>query len=176
MKKIIEKEIIECITYGHRLREEEFEQVKNIRFDSMNKPKGGVWSSPIRSNRSWKRFCEIEDFHRDGLKFGTKFSIPSSTKLMIVDSKEDYESCLKNYGRNIGFGEIPWSEDFGWTVIDYDKLLEDGYKGLWLTEKGLLETSYHLPLSKHGGVGFSTWSCETILIFDFSILQDITYF
>ena len=53
------------------------------------KPKGGLWASRINATRSWKDWCEVEDFRECTEKLSFKFTIKNGSNIVTIKSLED---------------------------------------------------------------------------------------
>jgi hypothetical protein len=131
---------LSLITYGlgNELKPELIKPIRN----SGIKPKGGLWASPLNSNYGWKDWCEAESFG----DLSTNFTFEFDGNVLIIDSFSD----MKN---------IPWSEPVqGYYTIDFEKIKEDGFDAVFLTEKGQNETRLTYPRSLYG------WDCESVIV------------
>jgi len=115
------------------------------------KPLGGLWCSPSESKWSWKDWCEAEDYGDINQCTSIIFEI-SEEGMLVINSEAD-------------LNQLPIVEKYGCMgYIDFEKLLQQGYKSLWLTEEGAWKTRHSYP------VGLYPWDCETVLIMDESII------
>ena len=121
--------------------------------NSCNKPKGGLWLSPVESKYRWWDWC-IENMPEwiKGCNF-VQISIHKE-RMLIIDSEEDMENL---------FPWVPYKYSTGWNQndivrIDFEKLVDSGVDSILLTEKGEGETRFTYPKSLYG------WDCETILV------------
>lgn len=78
------------VHYGHKSFDPAlFREPKNeLQF---NKPSGGFWASPVGAERSWKDWCEANDFRdcEDANSF--TFSLTDEAKVYHIYCKEDAE-------------------------------------------------------------------------------------
>ena len=133
----------EFVTYGIFYNPLKFEKIKTIN-QYLNKPAGGLWSSPVDSVWGWKDWCESEDYRQGyGLKFGFKFILKKSAKIFVIDSLSDYLRMPKKY-----FSDSSYDGKY---YIDWEKLCMD-YDGFLLTYNGFCETRFRGV--KGGGAGF----------------------
>ena len=154
------------ITYGHHLSPRRFRTVYNSRrLGSINKPGGGIWSSPVNSKLGWKDWCRAEGFRVSKLRRYTTFSISDDLKIFKVVTRSDYQTLLKKYGKDNEFGGRIVSR-----IIDWEALVNDGYRGFWLTETGFLENRYLFSAD----LGFYSWDCETVVLFYWEDLENIS--
>ena len=125
----------------------------------LNKPEGGLWTSPIDSEYGWREFLREGNLSsgRKRLEHYVLFKIKDSIKrkLFIVNSEEDVlllpRIMINNY-----------------TLVDFERLANMGYSGLWLTWKGQVETRYTRP----GGIEFYGWDVETVLLFSMNGVEE----
>lgn len=134
-----------------------FKEVTNEQ-DYLNKPEGGLWSSPANSEWGWKDWCDSEMWRKGfGLSCGFKFKLKKSARIFAIDSLSDYRACVEKYGKG-----IRWSDR---KVIDWEKISKE-YDGLFLTLKGFDETRIGLD-------GFHTWDCESMVIFNLDCVSEV---
>lgn len=125
----------------------------------LNKPEGGLWTSPIDSEYGWREFLREGNLSsgRKRLEHYVLFKLKDSIKrkLFIVNSEEDVlllpRIMINNY-----------------TLVDFERLANMGYSGLWLTWKGQVETRYTRP----GGIEFYGWDVETVLLFSMNGVEE----
>lgn len=146
----------EFITYGiKKFIPSKFKKIRNRKY--CNKPSGGLWASSIDSKIGWKDYCISSSYYKkDGLKNYIKFKIKPESNIYIIDSLNDLYSLPFQINDDM----------FGQTYIDFKKMAESGYQGVYLTEKGLTRTSSFL------GYEFNLygWDVESLVIFDPNIM------
>lgn len=131
---------------------------KDIKNRMINKPIGGLWSSPKISDYGWVDFCRSHDFVLpEGFDSGFEFQLNPSSKVYVIDNFYD---LIK----------IPYkilSLDTRIKYIDYEEMAKK-YDAIWLTVGGERDT--RLP-SFHNLYDFDLtsidlygWDCETLLI------------
>ena len=117
-----------------------------------NKPRnGGFWTSSITDNNKsgWLEFAEKEGFYDDMSNLDVlQVEVSNEAKVLIINTKEDYEQALNKYGMEDSFGHSS-------NLLDFEKLMLD-YDGLSLTEKGLHNAKY----------SFFGWDCESTVWFN----------
>lgn len=127
----------------------------------INKPFGGLWASPVGSKFGWKDWCEREESHLEKLKIPFKFTLAPNAKIYVIDDFED----LKNISTrpNIGYKNLLHKgkkiERFN---IDYGRLIEEGYDGLFVTyyaSKNLRYTQFPIQ-------GIDCFECESLCLFN----------
>ena len=66
---------------------DKFNEVENVEY--RNKPKGGLWASPISAERGWKDWCEDEQFRdcKDDNSF--RFTLKDNANIYYINSIED---------------------------------------------------------------------------------------
>lgn len=119
----------------------EFNPISDVPF--RNKPRGGLWSSPVGSSFGWREWCEAEQY--GDLKKSFDFDFVGS--VLKIDSVADMES-------------LPWIECNGSHFISFQALCAPGfsYDAIHLTERGQQETRFSFPKSLYG------WDCECVLV------------
>jgi hypothetical protein len=154
------------IHYGEQLTRENFHPIKD-RMSIINKPYGGLWSSPIDSKWGWKNWCESEDFRVDTLWRYTIFKLKPDTKILIIDSLLDFIHVWEKYS-------IPRRNDLITTwVLSFEKIQEDGYKGVYLTESGNSEC--HRTYFGTCDGDLNAWDCESMILFDLDCIEILEY-
>lgn len=150
MLKTFDPSKTEFISYGVQYSPGEFNRARqDSKHPTRNKPYGGLWASPSDSKWGWKEWCE-QNWPENGRNWDifTKFHVNSKAKILLIDDLSDYEEILKHYGTQV----------FSWhPVINYSKLIADGWDGLFLTARG--EIACH-DTSLYG------WDCESLVLFD----------
>jgi len=127
-----------------------FKPISNGESYYLNKPQGGLWTSP---NHDWLDWCSSEqpnwifdyyelDIDVSGL---LRCFSESDLKQMPLTSNHRYESYLLDH-----------------IMIDYEYLVEEGYSGIWVKAREMRWCEEP---------NFYAWDCETILIFDPSIIN-----
>ena len=133
---------LNLITYGKgkKFISSKFTPIENIPF--FVKPKGGLWASPVNSVCGWREWCKIENFG----DLSNNFTFGFDGNVFVIDSISSATS-------------MPWIEYHNnlMNSPDFEKMLEQGYDAIYLTEKGQKETRFSTP-SLYG------WDCECVLI------------
>lgn len=123
----------EFIVYGKkRFNPKKFRKIKNRK--GWCKPRTGLWASPIDSEWGWRDFIisEMESWKED-LQIYFKFKLSSTAKIYIIDTLEDlYQVPFKRISKL-----KPALSDY---LIDFEKMVSEGYDGILLTENGQNET------------------------------------
>lgn len=156
------------ITYGFHVDKEKFKPIspENKRY-LMNKPDGGLWASPVDSEWGWKDWCEAEDFRTESFEVWTKWKLKDPSKILIIDSYEDFEKLMDKYG---SCNKIFTSMYF----LDFWKIKEDGWDGILLTDKG--NTECHFPYQenyKGTNINLNSWDCESIVVWEWDQIKVI---
>ena len=136
---------IKCITYdcGNSFEKEKFIPVKNS-LASLNKPTGGLWSSPHDSEHSWS--CAATSMGVRDLK--TSFNFIYTGYTLVIDCLEDLNKIKWIPFRGCDFIKIP----------DFEDLINRGFDAIHLTGDGEIKTRLTHPLNLYG------WDCETVFI------------
>lgn len=118
---------------------------KPIQNQNWIKPLGGLWTSPIDSKRSWKDWCESENFHTYALDSSFTLSFKPNSKILVIDGLKDLKYLpiqnITSYQKYIDFEKLSKSVD-----------------AIWLTDKGESETRYNSGINLYG------WDCESVFI------------
>lgn len=128
------------VTYGcgASFCKELFVPIKNRRH---TKPEGGLWASPIGCSYGWKEWCEAESWGDLTESFETVYE----GRTLVIDSLRDLSGFV-------------WQEDrYGFGYPDYETMLRLGVDGIYLTDRGELETRFSTP-------GLYGYDCECVLV------------
>lgn len=141
------------IHYGH----EEFD---TRRFRSVTnggsylgiKPNGGLWASPVEATRSWKEWCECENFRECREDISFRFTMRNPEKVFYIDSEESFKEFAGRYGK---------MDDTIWrfagdnvAFIDFEKMIRDGWDALEIS----LTDYWRLYDLLYG------WDCDSIVV------------
>lgn len=133
---------MKLITYGcGNFDISKFKPIQNP--EILNKPSGGLWSSPIDSEWGWKDWCQHEDWG----DLTHSFTFTFTGNVFVIDSLKDAKST-------------PWIDIylFKRRLLDFEFLVNNGYDAIHLTVNGERETRFESVYSMYG------WDCETVLI------------
>lgn len=145
--------IIEVEHIGNDVLQLPIKVIKNSNPLWLKPESGGLWTSPINSSCSWRKWCENENWKTNLLSHSFHIHIRTDC-LCTIDS---YDTLIKKL---VHTGIMkPRS-------IDFEKL-SNLYDGIWLTKNGLLETSFP------GEYTMYSWDCETILLFSSNPIVDL---
>lgn len=108
---------------------------------TVNKPIGGLWTSPAVSKYGWLEFCKRESFGSTNVFFDVEFC----GSLFVVDGEKD-------------MNKLPWVGGGINPYISFQSMCLSGFDAIHLTAKGEQETRCLYPRSMCG------WDCETVLI------------
>lgn len=136
-----------------------FNPIENIAW--RNKPKGGLWASPVGAKFGWKDWCEREEFADCKEENSFKFRLSDNANVYHLYCKKDIEAIPMQEGENLCYFTLP----------DFEKLLEDGYDAI----------EYHLsdeiPTEDcHDSIYFVLrgWDCDSILILNPAVVIPIS--
>jgi hypothetical protein len=117
----------------------------------LNKPKGGLWTSP---NHEWKEWCRGEMPHWITAEFELEIN---ESNLLIVDNIETtLQLKLKPLSKLLTY----------YNCIDFE-YYASLYSGLWIKPFH----NWRFLSQKGYSLFWNSWDCETILIFDKTIIQ-----
>ena len=151
------------ITLGiDEIRKDKFEKIKNMRRG--NKPRGGLWTSPIDSIYGWYNFVKGERYRSDHyLDKMVLITLKPDARIYKIDSVEEFDLCphLKE--------PLTMSQDMfsKFKKIDFEKLSKD-YDGIWVTVKAIvdLENRHQDFMGDLYG-----WDVETVLLFNLDCIE-----
>ena len=151
-------EKIECIHYNHdgtNFNIERFDSIKNSK-RKRNKPFGGFWCSPINSQFGWEYWCISENFKLNHLKSKIKINVIGN--IMTINSYKDLKTKMIFKNDQL----LDLFHDY--TYIDYEQISANGIDAIYLSYRGLKQTSFSFPIN------LWSWSCESVLVLNpFSI-------
>lgn len=153
----------EFITYGFQYDPCLFKSIKNRHL--FGKPSGGLWASPVNSEFGWKDWCNEELFFKhSGLSEGFTWELSDQAKVLVLRNSNDRDLLPERYFLE----NDEWEELIGKKRLNFERLSED-YDALFLTYSGLRDLSDYYS-------GFSTWDCESILVFNKEVIGNIKPF
>ena len=129
-----------------------------------NKPWGGLWACPENSEYGWKEWCQNEDFYTESLEHSFRFKLAPSAKIYVIDNEQD----LINISTSL---RLAYLVGQGYYIIDFERLLNEGYDGIYVTDNGVWLKWYHGP--EHNIVGLSSWDVESICVFHPNVVVPI---
>lgn len=138
-----------------------------------NKPTGGgFWTSTLTEDgkSDWVDFAEKEEFYSPSKQSQLNFfeiEVKENVRVLTIDSKEDYEKALNEYGLDISNNSrllmTSSNSMTGRTVIlDYEKMKED-FDALSVTRQGRRENFYE----------FFGWDCESTVWFNMDCFESV---
>lgn len=143
------------------ISEEKFERIDDPskrKRHVVGKPDGGLWASPVNSKLGWETWCKLNEFFDDIYCDGNNkhfFKLKDTAKIAEIDSLLDLQVLLKKYKKKSGYSLDPYE-------LDYIKMQEDGYDGVYLTERGVQETVYEC---------LRNWDVESIVLFNLDCIE-----
>lgn len=151
-KRIIDRGLEKCIPYS------EFMVQRRRDMGNTNKPHFGLWASPVDSERGWRNFCMGGGWNLDNLRDKFLFKLSPDSKIYVIDNTEDLDAISA-----FGF------DNNGWKTIDFRRLLDDGYDGLYITEyaTGIHDNSNTMLK------GLELWDVESICVFNKDVIIPI---
>lgn len=121
-----------------------------------NKPLNGLWACPLNSRYGWEAWCREEGFKTARLNSSFTFKLKPDAKIYVIDNLDD----LINISTYHYFSE--W-------LIDVNRLLSEGYDGIYATENAIkLRDCYKTPRGTVEGLG--CWDVESICIFNPNVI------
>jgi len=120
-----------------------FKGVENRKY--WNKPRFGLWTSPIDSNYGWKDWCESEDFALSSLEKSYTVRLKKFSKVLTINNKADLD-------------KLEWLSSMSIIYPDFESISKK-YDAIHLTEDGVWSTRL-LCQEK----SFNGWDCESVLI------------
>lgn len=122
------------------------EKFQKITDEGWVKPRGGLWTSPLKSEWGWRDWCNAENFRECKREDSFLLKLNEDSRIYIIDSVEDVRKAPV---KTLGY--------MNRMTINFEILSQD-YDALWLTRKGESETRWEEVYSLYG------WDCESVLI------------
>lgn len=153
------------IHYGQNYFDEDnFRKISN----RGRKPLGGLWASPMNTDKNWFNWCQEQDFHLEQLNSFFNCSLSDQANVLQISTLDDlkilsteifkWNETPKEITREF-LGEKP-NVKYHFNVIDFEKLAEK-YDGIEISVS-------NEPLLEHIFMG---WDCDTLLIFHSDIMM-----
>lgn len=122
-----------------------------------NKPWGGLWGCPENSKRGWGDWCRREQFNTQSLEHSFRFRLSPDAKIYVIDNEQD----LVNISTSMRLAYLVCQ---GYYSIDFERLLNEGYDGIYVTDNALWMRWFHGP--NRNIVGLNSWDVESICVFN----------
>lgn len=137
---------------------------KDLTNDGINKPVGGLWSSPYTPGKKyisdWDRFCKEENFDKEDWSKGIIFKLKDNARIYTIDSYEDLTVLVNKYPNEKSIIRTD--------ALDFNKIAED-YDAIHLTEEGQWKTRNTYPNTLYG------WDCETLLVLNYDSIDEESF-
>ena len=129
---------------------DKFKPISDVPF--RNKPKGGLWTSPVVTQYGWREWCKEESYGRTEVSFEVIFS----GRVLRINSVADMDA-------------LHWIDIDGIYFISFQAMCAGGfyYDAIHLTVKGQEETRFSHPKSLYG------WDCETVFVMNPDSIQPL---
>jgi len=129
---------------------EKFQPIENKELST--RPKGGLWASPVDAPRSWKNWCEGENFDIESLEKSFTFTLKPKTRILYINYAERLDN-LPKVKPPIGIEHFD-----SWDCLDFEELARH-YDAIELSLSN--ETTSHWKGLYYRLYG---WDCDSILI------------
>lgn len=124
----------------------------------VNKPTGGLWASPVDSKWGWADWCKSEEFKTDTLDKNFTFKLSPNAKIYVIDNLQDLIA--------VSDFENPRMDHMG-TGINVERLMDEGYDGLYVTAKAVISFRYNVA---PGIKDLNSWDVESICVFNKDVI------
>ena len=143
-----------------RISYNDYVEMQRRMMGNRNKPIFGLWASPVDSKLGWRNFCMKERFNIEKLRDKFLFKLSPDSKIYVIDNKEDLNAI-----------SVPGLDDCGWNTIDFRKLVNDGFDGLYITEDAsyIRDDTDCTPIRR----GLGSWDVESICVFNKDVVIPI---
>lgn len=123
-----------------------------------NKPLGGLWSSPVESDITWKDWCEAESFRECDEKNSFKFRLKPEARVLVLESRDDLAN-LPRVKLDLSYITMNIDIDFEALSEEYDAIMVYVHRG-----KDHLDSLYY---ELYG------WDCDTLLVMNKDVIEVI---
>lgn len=141
------------IHYGHRrFDKRRFMPIHNE--EGRNKPRGGLWASPVDSDYGWKSWCEDAAFRECDEQNSFTFALKPEANIYYIRSVEAANSLPRaenRYGIEDLMLETPFSMIMG---VDFESMVKDGIDAIIYEQSACPQLYWKL----YG------WDCDSILV------------
>ena len=145
---------------GDKFDPTRFNKIENI--PGFCKPKGGLWSSPEKSEWGWIDWCESEEFRLDKVRASSfRFKLRAKSKVYKIDSIIDLLRVpyTKRKYEGLSYMSFMAMEK----IIDFEKMAAE-YDAIWLTVQGESQTRWPMDYRFSDNFNLYGWDCETLLV------------
>ena len=139
------------IHYGHKhFSPDSFQPIKNESY--RNKPRGGLWASPVDAPFGWKDWCEAEDYSECDERNASTFTLNSKANVYLISSVQDVQAMPRV--------ECEITSMF---FPDFEKMLADGWDAI----------EFHLSECSELYWVLYGWDCDSILVMNPDVVEEI---
>ena len=118
----------------------------------LNKPKGGLWGSPVDSKESWEHWCKKEEFALDRLSASFRFQLTPAARVCHLYTSKDI--ILLPILTHL----------FDTLVPDYEGMLREGWDAVELHFTDSDAKLFQM---------FRSWSCDSILVLNPKVIMPL---
>ena len=122
----------------------------NDEINSLNKPTGCLWASPVDASYSWMDYCTDNEILLDRFNHSIEFNIKEGNKILEIGMKD-----VENYGKQESYINNYIVDD----RLDFKKLYNDGIVAVELLDACI----GHCFINKLEA-NFNAWDCDSIVI------------
>ena len=132
------------------------------RDDGNKKPWSAFWGSPENAKYGWKDYCDEYNYDA-GYDFNNpiKWKLKEGSKIYEVDKDDVYGDRFAEFKKYVNMEYIAKYDYTSCHGIDFNKMANDGIVAMELLDSDIghfCKNSFEWE--------FSTWSCESIVVFD----------
>lgn len=153
------------------------------------KPRKGLWGSPVDCTRSWKAWCESEDFHYpEGFRYRQMFNLKDGARVCYLNSKasvfkfvamyfepmvsEIMKTAITDASSKYDLLKMLDDPKENWDYVDLS-FAADGF-GIcmprFLKDYDAMEVSHKHHWQLIHGV-FNTWDCDSICVMNKDVIE-----
>ena len=137
------------IHYGHKSFDiSKFQPIRNDR-DALyvNKPRGGLWASPLNSASGWRQWCNAEEYMKYSDDDCFRFKLIASARVAKIENLKDYEKLPVMSFDN------PFFTHSSFFALNFEEIAKH-YDAIFY--KRCDELHYRSPMR--------TWDCDSLLV------------
>ena len=122
----------------------------------INKPKIGLWSSPIDGEYTWIDFCIDAKYHMESLEIKVDFTIDDDSNILMINNCWDLFWTYQKYGL----------KKFDMRCLDWKRITKE-YDGVYLNFSKIKKSKG--KLSKYNLTG---WDCDSLCIWNLNKIKE----
>ncbi len=132
--------------------------IKPVRAYLSQKPEGGLWASPVETNKGWEKWRagEMDAHYEQDQRF--EWQLKPGAQVLSITTMDDVAYLIQKYGMQMDYasGYLP-DRGFGCHDIDWAAVAMD-FDGVYYDFTKLSDTLF-------------TWDCDSVVMFNGNMIQ-----